>query len=139
MCVLATQSLAALRYALSLSDTETVGHEAMDASLQILLNNTGNKFFFRSTDLFTQRWLKEVVPACHTEAKPHVLDVRPVSSMRVGECYTLLTTGKFGLGKAVLKPCTTRPLQQRRPTPENTEAKFCSHCDWEARYASKGM
>ncbi len=136
ICMLATQSLASLRYALSVADTESAGPEAMDASLQILLNNTGNKFFFRSTDLATQRWLKEVVPSCHTGAKPHVLDVRPVSSLQVGECYTLLTSGKFGLGKAVMQPCTTPPGRRRASAREPAGEEPGAQCGWGAGYSS---
>ncbi|MDQ7784226.1 MAG: hypothetical protein RDU20_15180, partial [Desulfomonilaceae bacterium] len=102
-CVLATQSLASLRYGLSVSDQTGSGSAAMEAALQILVNTTANKFFFRNTDPLTQEWLKTMIPECPRPGRPHLLDVRPVSSLKIGECYCLLGDGTYGLGKAAVE------------------------------------
>jgi hypothetical protein len=94
VCVLATQSLASLRYALATGGGASLSG-ALD-SLDVLLNNTGNKLFFRNTDVTTQQWLQQVFPLPYVQNKPHVVQVRPTSTLQVGEAYYLWSNGRLG-------------------------------------------
>lgn len=90
LCVLATQSLAALEHALAHgggSDTQN------EAAISILFNNTATKIFFRSTDPKTSQRLHELCPT--RPGMPSVSKVRPVSSLAPGECYVALSDGRF--------------------------------------------
>jgi hypothetical protein len=102
ICVLATQSLASLKYVLNTVDTGAGGEAASAAALQILLNNTGNDLYFRNTDIDTQRLILELMPAPHAYGKPHLAQVRPVSTLQVGECYYMLSNGNLGRGQVVI-------------------------------------
>jgi hypothetical protein len=93
ICVLATQSLASLTYTMLSANT---GKELADSSLNILLNNTGNKFFFRNTDIDTIEKLGSLIPQAYTSKKPHVISVRPPSTLKAGECYYLLSDSRWG-------------------------------------------
>lgn len=90
--VLATQSIAALVYALS----QDGSGPSDSAALEILFNNTGNKLFFRNTDSTTSERLMLLLPAPWMKDKPHVAAARPVSTLQVGECYFLLSDGRWG-------------------------------------------
>lgn len=96
ICVLATQSLASLIYTMQ---SAGFGAELSESSLNILLNNTGNKLFFRNTDLDTIRKLANLIPQPYTNGKPHVISVRPPSTLKPGECYYLLCNGRWGRAK----------------------------------------
>ena len=90
LCVLATQSLAALEHALAHgggSDTQN------ETSIAILFNNTGSKFFFRTTDPTTSERLHQLCPI--RPGMPAVTKVRPLSSLSPGECYAVLSDGRF--------------------------------------------
>jgi hypothetical protein len=102
VCTLATQSLASLEYALAASGMASDGRTS-DASLRILINNTGNKFFFRNTDSQTQNWLMDIMPEPYVDGKPHLMRVRPTSTLLVGECYYMLSNGRIGRGRAHLQ------------------------------------
>ncbi len=101
VCVLATQSLASLRYALATSGGADLAGGLH--SLDVLMNNTGNKLFFRNTDVTTQQWLKQVFPLPHAPNKPHVIEVRPTSTLQVGEAYYLWSNGKLGRSRIRLR------------------------------------
>lgn len=90
VCVLCTQSLSSLHYAVG-------GDSAAIHSIAVLLNNTANKLFFRTTDPATQEWLYKVWPMPPMKGMPHLLSVRPLTGLSVGECYALSVSG----GKAV--------------------------------------
>lgn len=92
ICILATQSIASLEYTLGRDGDKSADRLA----LEILLNNTGNKLFFRNTDLGTHDRLRKLIPSPSSGNKPHITDARPVSTLKVGECYYLLGDGRWG-------------------------------------------
>ena len=95
MVLLATQSLASLRYELgNLSSGQ--------AALEIILANTPSKFFFRSTDDHTLNWLRSQLPP-PGNGGPHIVDVRRPAQLRPGEAYYLLADGRWGRGQADLQ------------------------------------
>lgn len=98
MClVLSTQSMSSLRAALA---TDPVGARA-DAALEIILTNTATKLFFRSTDLETRNRLRHLLPSAPVLGRPHLVDVRPPSTLRAeeGECYYVTSRGTSGRAK----------------------------------------
>ena len=99
VCALATQSMASLSYGLQQAQ---VGGEDLRASLGILMNNTGNKLFFRNTDQETQECLEKLFPRSPDPRDPSLLGLRPVSSLAVGECYYLFSDGRMGRGRVRL-------------------------------------
>jgi hypothetical protein len=88
--VLATQSLAAMEYRL---DQSPSGRSA----LQMLLNNCGNAMYFRTPDIRTQENLEQRIPGAPVPGRPHVVKVRPLTSLGVGNCYALRCNGTWGL------------------------------------------
>lgn len=89
-CVLACQSIASLEHALAQGDGSS---DRNSAAVSILWTNSGNKLFFRSTDSRTAQRVSEVAPS-----RPGVADVtrvRPLSTLRPGECYAALADGRF--------------------------------------------
>lgn len=86
-CVLATQSCSSLRHALGESDR--TGEHAVE----MLLANTATKLFFRSTDGMAQQYVRNLCPL--TPGRPSVADVRPLSTLRPGECYAVLADGRL--------------------------------------------
>ena len=95
-CVLATQSLAAIKNRLSQNGTNRSGD--VDSTLNILLGNTGSKLFFRSTERDTLDAVRRLMP--HARANgPSAVDVRPPSQLRVGECYFVFADGRAGRGR----------------------------------------
>jgi hypothetical protein len=106
--LLATQSLASLRYELgNLSSGQ--------AALEIILANTPSKFFFRSTDDHTVNWLRGQLPP-PGNGGPHIVDVRRPAQLRPGEAYYLLADGRWGRGQADLQG-----LASVDPTTENRQ------------------
>ena len=87
-CILATQSLASITYALH----ETPGAAA---AMDVILNNTANKIYFRNTDMFTTSTMQNLFPD-PTLGGGSVIRVRPPSTLRVGEAYYLLSNGQWG-------------------------------------------
>lgn len=88
-CVLATQSASSLRHALGTSAIDGTGEHAV----RMLLANTGTKLLFRSTDGPSQEYVRDCCPL--TPGRPSVVDVRPLSSLRPGECYAVLADGRL--------------------------------------------
>ena len=99
VCVLATQSVASLRNALATSAYS----DSSDAAIAILVNNTGTKLFFRTTDSKTESTLKSLLPVPPVPGRSHVLDVRPASTLALGECYFVAADGRWGRGQVTLK------------------------------------
>ena len=90
-CVLACQSVASLEHALAHGG----GSFRQDESaVEILWNNTANKLVFRSTDPKTGSRVDDLCP--HRPGLVGVVRVRPVSTLRTGECYAALADGRFG-------------------------------------------
>lgn len=96
ICVLATQSEAAIRYALAVDGDS----KRDEAAIDILLNNTGTKLFFRSTDQLTKHRLLDLLPSPHNG--PHIIQVRPPVTLSPGECYYLQADGSWGRGQVRL-------------------------------------
>ena len=63
------------------------------AAVSILLNNTANKLFFRSTDRALQEYMNDLCPS--VPGLGRVTSVRPPSTLQPGECYASLTDGRF--------------------------------------------
>ena len=97
ICILASQSLASLSHSLRTS-YESDGSIA-ESSINIILNNTGNKLFFRNTDIDTLYKLEKLIPTPFKSDRPHVIEVRPPSTLGVGECYYLQSNGDWGRRK----------------------------------------
>ncbi len=98
-CVLSTQSISSLKYALKMRTTAQNGAE--EEAVNILSINTGNKIYFKSTDRQTQEGLRSMYP--HPPVRtikgitlPHLLDIRPLSSLAQGECYYITSNGDIG-------------------------------------------
>jgi hypothetical protein len=90
-CALATQSLSSLRYAFP--------GEKSNEAVNILVTNTGTKLFFRSTDPGTTGTLMDLIPEPSGKDRPHVVRVRPPSTMQPGECYYVQVNGRVGRGQ----------------------------------------
>ena len=90
LCVLATQSLAALEHALAHGGGSSIQNES---SIGILFNNTSTKLVFRTTDPKTAERLHELCPT--RPGAPPVSKVRPLSTLAPGECYAALPDGRF--------------------------------------------
>ena len=89
-CILACQSVSSLEFALAAQG----GNETVNsAALAVLLNNTGTKLFFRSTDYSTQTHVGTLCP--HPRSGHKVTDVRPPMTLKPGECYAVLVDGRF--------------------------------------------
>jgi|GEM_PF-3795834 len=89
--VLATQSIAAIAY--RLEQCKSSSKNALD----MLLNNCGNALYFRTPDIQTKENLRERIPSAPVPNRPHVLQVRPLTSLSVGSCYALRCNGSWGL------------------------------------------
>ena len=88
-CVVASQSMSSLYHALA-GDSYTNKDQS---AVEILLNNTGTKLFFRTTDRALHRTIDRLCPV--TPSLPKATEVRPPSSLRPGECYAVVTDGRF--------------------------------------------
>ena len=88
-CVVASQSMSSLHHALA-ADYFTNKDEK---AVEILLNNTGTKLFFRTTDAALHAAIDRLCPV--TPGLPKATQVRPPSSLRPGECYAVVTDGRF--------------------------------------------
>ena len=82
VCILATQSVVSLRYALAQASGD--GAQGSEAALEIMMANCGTKLFFRSTDVSTQERLVKLLPAAPVQGRPNVAQVRPASTLRTG-------------------------------------------------------
>lgn len=119
VCVLATQSLSSLSYRLSSMNIEG----DREASLEVLLNNSGNKLFFRGTDTRTHFWIKAVMPDPYVHGKPHIIAVRPLSTLSPGECYYLFSTGHYGRSQVILHTDETAS-RLRRARADEAQRRF---------------
>lgn len=97
ICILATQSISSLSYALNAGAGSSPG--ITSDSINILLQNTGNKLFFRNTDVTITDKLLRLIPSPISPANPHVLDVQPTASLSVGECYFSICNGSWGIAQ----------------------------------------
>ena len=113
-CVLATQSTASMTHALL--EVEADSLKAVSA-IEIILNNTGTKLFFRSTDLGTKERLGKLAPVSTRPGLGSVVDVRPPTTLAPGECYAMAVDGRFA--RAQLKQWVPDPGKKRgsRRTP----------------------
>ena len=89
-CVLACQSASSLEHALAAGGGSA---DANRAALSVLLNNAATKLLFRSTDDATRARLDRLCPK--PTSGPKVVDVRPPSTLRPGECYAVTADGRF--------------------------------------------
>ena len=104
-CVLACQSVSSIENAFAHSG----GSEAQDATaVSILWNNTGSKFFFRSTDPRTASRVEELCP--YRPGLSPVTQVRPLSTLSPGECYAALADGRFE--RRQLEPVLPRAVER---------------------------
>ena len=124
-CVLACQSISSLEHALAGTDNNVILNRA---AVSILLNNTGNKLFFRSTDRALFERVDQLCPGGGALGK--VTHVRPLSTLKPGECYASLSDGRFerrqllpfnvrqgkpaGNGTAMIAPRTDSPHRHRQ-------------------------
>ena len=93
--VLATQSLAAMTNRLEQA-------HAGKSALAMILNNCGNALYFRTPDIETQENLQQRIPGPPVPGRPHVIKVRPLTSLGVGQCYALRCNGEWGLFRVAL-------------------------------------
>ena len=108
-CLLACQSVASIEHALAHGGGT---YEQDQSAIDILWNNTASKLVFRSTDPKTARRLAELCP--HRPGLAGVVEVRPVSTLRAGECYAVLADGRFE--RRQLEPFALEPAA---PTPRS--------------------
>lgn len=89
-CVLATQSLSSIEHALTQS-----GESSPRLSVDIIVANSPTKVIYRSTDLTTQKSLREWIPPAPS-GRSHVVDVRPVAQLPTGSAYFMFN-GDWGM------------------------------------------
>jgi hypothetical protein len=95
-----SQSLSSLRFRL---EGDSPGFRAI-TSLDILLNNCGNQFYFRTNDLEVQDRLRRLIPEPPIPGRPHVTALRPVTTLQTGQMYYLTCDGKWGVSRIDLDP-----------------------------------
>ena len=109
--VLACQSVSSLEHALS----HGAGSDTRNSSaISILWNNTASKLVFRTTDARTAQRVDDLAP--YRPGLVGVTRVRPVSTLKPGECYAILADGRFErrqLDAFVVDDAVARP----RPAP----------------------
>lgn len=93
-CILATQSYQSLLNAVS---NQLVNYGNAENVVDIITINCANRFFFRSQDPKLKNLIRSIVP--EKPGYPHVIDVRPLASLEVGQCYYTLANGKWGIKK----------------------------------------
>lgn len=103
----ATQSIASIRLALATQDSD-LSSEALGAAIQVLATNLSNKFFFRSSDMATRDLLRSLIPV-PPGMGPHVVDVRPPTTLKVGECYALTANGEWSRRQVKISEMNCRP------------------------------
>ena len=106
-CVLSCQGVASIEHALAhgggTSDQNT-------SAVSILWNNTASKLVFRSTDGKTSERVEGLAP--HRPGHADVVKVRPVSTLKTGECYAALSDGRFE--RRQLEPYLPEVLERDR-------------------------
>ena len=85
--VFATQSIAGLELAMNHIGTGN------NAAIDVILGNTATKVFFRSTDPRLQRCAEGLCPAVPNG--PSMLALRPLPTLRAGECYAAIPDGRM--------------------------------------------
>ena len=88
--VLACQSIASLRYALCEMERDW---DKRNSAIDIICNNTATKLFFRTTDQETATRVRNVSPVLSDGRS--LIDSRPLSTLRPGECYASFPDGRF--------------------------------------------
>ena len=89
-CVLACQSQSSIEHALTHGGG---GAKRNEAAVSILWTNCATKLIFRTTDPRTAQRVHDLSP--HRPGLAGVTRVRPVSTLRPGECYAVLADGRF--------------------------------------------
>ena len=89
-CVLATQSVANIEYALAHGANFSA---ATRAAMDVLWTNTASKLTFRTTDSDTVRRVEELCP--QSGGLQPVVRARPPSGLPTGSCYASLADGRF--------------------------------------------
>ena len=64
-----------------------------NSAIDIIYNNTATKLFFRSTDQETVGRVRTVSPIMWDGNS--VIDFRPLSTLKAGECYASFPDGRF--------------------------------------------
>jgi hypothetical protein len=94
ICILATQSVESIRYALT-------GQTSPDAAIGVMLNNIACKLFLRNSDPRTAELLQSLLPSPPNGGR-HIIHVRPLTTLRPGEAYFLHADGTWGRKQAML-------------------------------------
>jgi hypothetical protein len=95
ICILATQSVESIRYALA-------GQLSPDAAIGVVLNNIACKLFLRNSDARTADLLHGLLPRAPGDG-PHIVHVRPLTTLRPGEAYYLHADGSWGRSQVALR------------------------------------
>ncbi len=103
VCLLATQSIQSIKEAAK----KQSGSDESDA-IEILLNNTANKYFFRTTDVRTQEYLEKLVPPPMDRNMRSVAEIRRLSTLEQGQCYAFFSNGDWALKQIALAEVNTR-------------------------------
>ncbi|MGC8485816.1 MAG: hypothetical protein ACP5O6_09315, partial [Candidatus Baltobacteraceae bacterium] len=139
ICVLATQSIDSLTHALG----SGVGSSSDNgrSALSVVLNNSGNKLFFRSTDTETTTRLSLLLPEPPpAPGNQHIVRKRPLGTLSAGECYYLFSDGTWGRGQVRLSKSTARKQSEiakvRLTGAVNSESiiKLCDEIDLQVNY-----
>ena len=88
--VLASQSVASLRYALRDLEPDA---DKRNSAIDIICGNTGTKMFFRTSDEETSRRTRTISPIL-PDGKA-LIESRPLSTLGTGECYASFSDGRF--------------------------------------------
>ena len=86
----ACQSISSLRHGLAHGSGNRT---SAVAAVSMLVANTANKLFFRSTDPEVRAFVEELWP--QNPGDPSAVAVRPLSTLRAGECYAVTADGRF--------------------------------------------
>ena len=120
-CVLASQSVASLEHALSHGGG---GYRQDESAVEILWNNTASKLVFRSTDPKTASRIDNLCP--YRPGLAGLVRVRPVSTLRIGECYAALADGRFERRQL-------EPFDPERPCDTEPEDPLSVHLDFSSK------
>ncbi|KFB76377.1 MULTISPECIES: hypothetical protein [Candidatus Accumulibacter] len=90
---LASQSLASIRLAMAKREVD-LHSEEIGAAIQVLATNLASKYVFRVSDQGTRELLRNLIPSS-PGGGVNLVDARPPTTLRVGECFALLADGSF--------------------------------------------
>lgn len=118
MTCLCTQSVEAIETAL------VVKEKLASASFVVgsILNNISSRFMLRTSDQKTQEVARNVFPFERNHARVHVLDARPLCTLKDGEYYYVMPVARQGRSQAILQK-KEHSLPVLAPLPAPTEAK----------------